>query len=333
MITIPTLFILGAGASKPYGYPTGDGLRADIVKNFAVDFDRLSGTKPPNISMDADLVHEGLPYFIKNFDNSSLLSIDKYLAMNPDDQYIGKIAITLSILKSEKESCFNEQIKDHTEDWYQYLYNRMTSEFKNPDHHQYFFENKVAFITFNYDNSLEYYLYNSFYHSFYQEKTVIGNNIIMGDKLRKHQTFPIVHVYGSVDSLLLSDWYTGRNKYRRKFESFTTVENLSKGIKVIGEERDGNSVKDEIKKLFTACERIFFLGFSYAQENLDAIDLANNIDVRWKIFGTARGMTAREINEARSRINSNFPNYAKNSGYANPRLFDLDSCALLREYL
>jgi len=34
MIDTPTLFILGAGASKPYGYPTGAELRTDIVKQF-----------------------------------------------------------------------------------------------------------------------------------------------------------------------------------------------------------------------------------------------------------------------------------------------------------
>ena len=34
MITKPTVFILGAGASKPYGYPTGDGLKDFIVDQF-----------------------------------------------------------------------------------------------------------------------------------------------------------------------------------------------------------------------------------------------------------------------------------------------------------
>jgi len=33
MITIDTVFILGAGASKPYEYPTGKELRLDIYSN------------------------------------------------------------------------------------------------------------------------------------------------------------------------------------------------------------------------------------------------------------------------------------------------------------
>ncbi len=34
MITKPTVFILGAGASKPFGYPTGNELKDLIVKHF-----------------------------------------------------------------------------------------------------------------------------------------------------------------------------------------------------------------------------------------------------------------------------------------------------------
>jgi hypothetical protein len=333
MITTPTLFILGAGASKPYGYLTGAELRADIVKNFYTDFHKLSGIGSSNMSLDAEMANERVEYFVKNFDNSSLTSIDKYLAINPDDQYIGKIAITLSILKKERDSCFNEKTNDHKEDWYQYIYNRMTSDIKKPDDHEHFFENKVAFITFNYDRSLEYYLYNSFYHSFIQEEARIRNNMLVGNNFKKYVPFPIVHVYGTVDSLSLSDWYNTSHNYRRKFESFRIVETLSKGIKVIGEERVGESIKDEINKLLPDYKRIFFLGFGYAQDNLDSIDFPNSINNKWKIFGTAKGMTEREINEARSRINVNFPDHAKNYPYSNPRLKDVDSCALLRDHL
>jgi hypothetical protein len=203
MITAPTLFILGAGASKPYEFPTGEGLRDDIVKNFATDFDELDGGEKTDHKV---MAREGIKNFIKNFDNSSLKSIDKYLAVNPqNDKYIGKIAITLSILKHENKSCFNEKITDPKEDWYKYLYNRMTEDFNKPDDHKHFFENNVAFITFNYDRSLEYYLYNSLFHSFNQESNNIRNNI------KSYNPFKIIHVYGSVGLLSLMDWYSFDN--------------------------------------------------------------------------------------------------------------------------
>lgn len=41
MINTPTVFILGAGASVPYGYPTGASLRASIIRNFCNDLQQL----------------------------------------------------------------------------------------------------------------------------------------------------------------------------------------------------------------------------------------------------------------------------------------------------
>ena len=335
MIDTPTLFILGAGASKPYGYLTGAELRADIIEYFANDFSSLSDINSINIPFDALDVREKIGPFVKNFDESSLTSIDKYLAINTDDSYIGKIAITLSILKSERDSCFNEKIDDSNEDWYQYLYNRMTDDFKKPEDHKHFFKNQVAFITFNYDRSLEYYLYNSFYHSFSQQRTQIKNNI------RDYVPFEIIHVYGTVGTLSLSDWYDNIRDYRHKFGYFNYLKDKSKGIWVIGEESSGVSIKDQIKKLLLKYKRIFFLGFGYAQENLDAIDLMNNIDHTSKIYGTAKGMTTKEIRD----VNNCFlvtkgtlhsvgnVRHRENDKYIDAIIKDAGCYQLLREYL
>ena len=107
--------------------------------------------------IDKDIISESIGSFIKNFNQSSLKSIDQYLAINPRHyKDIGKFAITISILKHENKSCFNEKVSDNKEDWYNLLYNRMVKNCKNPDDYKKFFNNKVAFITFNYDRSLEY---------------------------------------------------------------------------------------------------------------------------------------------------------------------------------
>ena len=41
MIEEFTVFILGAGDSQPYGYPTGSGLRVDIITNLNNDLNNL----------------------------------------------------------------------------------------------------------------------------------------------------------------------------------------------------------------------------------------------------------------------------------------------------
>jgi hypothetical protein len=124
--------------------------------------------------------------------------------------------------------------------------------------------------------------------------------------------------------------------YRRNNGYFSMVEKRSTGIRIIGEERTGNgeSVKDQIKELLTKYKRIFFLGFGFDKDNLNAIDLPNKVNNDWSILGTAKGMTAGEIDEARSRINIKFPDYARHDPrYSNPVLKDVDSCSLLRQYL
>lgn len=298
MIDIPTLFILGAGASKPYGYSTGAELRKDIVINFKQYFENFQNWRQ---SGEAGDTHYLIDDFVRIFRESSLISIDKFLALNPGLARIGKLAITTCIFNSEQKSCFNEDMNpdDCKEDWYKYLYNRMTSDFKKPEDYIHFSENKVAFITFNYDRSLEYFLSNSFYYSFHQ--SLQGNRAI-----QDYGKFPIEHVYGVVSPLSLPQW-PHNHDYKKKKNHYNSAASSSQGLMVIGEERAGESIKDQTKKLLQDYKRIFFLGFGYDKDNLDAIDLPNNIDHTWKIFGTAKGMTEREIDTARRHLNAHFP--------------------------
>ena len=189
------------------------------------------------------------------------------------------------------------------------------------------YHTKVAFITFNYDRSLEYFLFDSFYHSFQQscQRQHAGDCV----------PFTIIHVYGAVAPLSLMDWYNNAQYYGDDcFKYFKQVKDYCENIHVIGEERANGDIKKQVKELLQEYKRIFVLGFSFDQDNLDVIDLPNNINENWKIWGTAKGMTEREIAEARSRINSRFPDYARNDpGYSNPIIKNVDSCSLLREYL
>jgi len=174
----------------------------------------------------------------------------------------------------------------------------MTSSFNRPDDYKHFCENKVAFITFNYDRSLEYFLYDSIYHAFYEKRHEIEKNV------DAFIPFPIIHVYGSVDEISPSDWYHDSCNYYGNFNYFELVEKLSKRIRVIGEERADNEIKEKVRELVKNYKRIFFLGFGYAQENLEAIDLLKKINYKTTfVYGTALGMTRKEIKD----ISMHFP--------------------------
>lgn len=323
MIDVPTLFILGAGASKPYGYPTGIELRSEIINNFSSDLkillDRSSLQNRPK-----DSIQREAQKFIENFSRSPVNSIDKYLALNPIFSSIGKIAITMCILKKEKTSNFLEKMdfRQSNEDWYRLIFNRMIATLKLPEDFKKFRDNKVAFITYNYDRSLEYFLYNGFYYTFWQNRDTLMI------KMKEYVPFPIIHAYGQVNTLQTVDWPDSSN-YGGDFDYFQEIENLSKGIRVIGEKAD--DIKAEVKKLISEYKRIFFLGFGYAIENLDALDLPMDNADDWDIYGTAKGLTKKEIDSVRSIFYKTFVN--KTLFLIKPRIEDKNSYELLRDHL
>jgi hypothetical protein len=138
MMDGPTLFILGAVASVPYGYHTGKEFRKDIVDNFSKVFEGLLNTRrdqDEHNEVNNPIELEQAKKFVDVFNKSRIESIDKFLSLNPRFSSIGKIAITLSILRKEKSSHFPEAIgpSKNDQDWYSLLFNRMISSCTNPD--------------------------------------------------------------------------------------------------------------------------------------------------------------------------------------------------------
>jgi hypothetical protein len=120
MIEQETVFILGAGASAPYGYPTGNGLRNAICQGFPKKLQKLlpiSQTVIPRETLRGLIRDSG--EFANTFDLSNTPSIDLFLARNPRFSQVGKIAIALEILTAEGNSRFGENV-EKGQDWYSY---------------------------------------------------------------------------------------------------------------------------------------------------------------------------------------------------------------------
>ena len=91
---------------------------------------------------------------------------------------------------------------------------------------------------------------------------------------------------------------------------------------IIYEAEDTPEVK-EAHNLIQKAQRIFFLGFGYAKENLEILQIPN-ILVSQRIFGTALGFTSREITKISSQH--------KKQSYK-PEIKSWNCLRLLREYL
>lgn len=283
------VFVLGAGASCPYGFPSGRELRKQICSSYVSDcklYLRAKKVPEPLISQELNKAKR----FVDKFRKSSTSSIDLFIARNPEFSMEGKRAIIFRILIAEEASHFREETPNRNQDWYTWLFEQMTDKLVQKEDYSRFNENDVTFITFNYDRSLEHFLYDSLVNSFSgipDEKIIEQLNQIK-----------ICHVFGQMGPLGWQGQYS-QIEYRVNRKDIN-IDYLCENIKIVYEE--GESPKlEEAKELISKAHRVVFLGFGYAKENLDALRIPNVLaDVR-QVFGTALGLTSKEKDRIVSR--------------------------------
>lgn len=271
MITKPIVFVLGAGTSMPYNFPSGKQLVQTIVEIIQ----RLSIVDPIfKIVLERHYSRESIDSFAEAFFLSNQPSIDAFLEHRPEFADIGKLLIALVILKTELDTDlfgFNNRERG----CYQYLFSKLNTNWDE------FPKNKVGFVTFNYDRSLEHFLFTSLKNTYGKE----DNNCA-----RQLDHIPIIHVHGSLGKL---PWQSedgvsyGANLRDGLSVDNTTVERIrfaSKQIKIVAE----NQSSQEFQKAFELicqAEKIYFLGFSYHQANMTRLNLLSHpkiIDIRTK---------------------------------------------------
>ena len=155
MIEHPTVLVLGAGASCPLGFPTGRELLEQIVS--ATDH-------PPSNSLGKLLLGcgfdgEKITDFGKTLSFSQQNSVDAFLEHRSEEYLaIGKTAIAGALSPYETMGSLTKN-----GEWYRYLFSHLKGSFNDFD------KNQLAIITFNYDRSIEQFLYLAVRHSYGQE--------------------------------------------------------------------------------------------------------------------------------------------------------------------
>ena len=144
------------------------------------------------------------------------------------------------------------------------------------------------------------------------------------EKILKSKGFTIAEIGVEKDNL------DARRLYERMGYQVVkdNVEEYSNNIKIIYDER--KTIHEEITDLFTEAKNIFFLGFGYAKENLEAIGLDKNIFKKeQRIYGTALGLTEQEILKNSYLLRE----HNEHMMIEKFRLENCDSLMLLRNYL
>ena len=251
MIDEHTVFILGAGASVPYGFPSGKALTdhiCDTIQEARADVANLFNP------LAADIIEQ----FAEEL-RGSRTSIDVWLGTNgkfENYQNIGKFLMARFLCRKESPNAFDEAYRGN-DDWYGKLWNRL-----RPPSLEALSANAVAFITFNYDRSLEEALMRMVRNTF--------RTATIKQCAEQIMRIPIIHVHGQL----------GRLPWQRDSEllegmpsrPYSGIPNLALELNCGGHIRLVGDNDSETEKRFVQArtelkraKRIHFLGFGYLQ--------------------------------------------------------------------
>jgi len=286
VITKTTVFVLGAGASQPYGFPTGASLANEVCAKLS---ERDPGTEFKMALRREFEIQESPPFdtFVPAFRESGCATLDEFVQSKKNRQFLPLVkAATIEVLiKYEQERKLHpdapenrnhKTFSDPPRDWYAYLFGMMRA-----DHEDAFPSNQVRVINFNFDRSFEYRLFLML-RGFYGES----------EAFQLCASVPVLYVHGSLGGPY---WLNERRTESRTYEPTATVaqkHELLRHVHIIHEEIDP-SLLDQAHRWLSAAHMICFLGFGYHPLNLERLRMREPHDAT--ICGTTFGLSGPEI--------------------------------------
>ncbi|WP_044557261.1 hypothetical protein [Halobacteriovorax marinus] len=274
------VFILGAGSSASYGFPTGEQLKKIIINDGIEIHPDVYRHEDPKFYEDDDnfnsYYNSCIEYFTKkinpNFDKEKFkkdfrtagsFTIDTYLSSphrSDEEKEFGKYIVS-SIISYYED--LDRMEMDHTDNWIDYYFNRKIS-FQTKD----FFENLPKVISFNYDSFFE----NKLIHHLEKEHGIKDAKSVLNTR-----DF-ITHVYGKLNN----QPYRQSNKqiltqpgaYVQQEIDFKTIYDNSKQVGFIRGNIDSNNNNpfylaklSRIHEIIKEADNIFILGYGFDMYN------------------------------------------------------------------
>lgn len=298
MITRPTVLILGAGASIPLGFPSGEELvshiltvleKEDPARTIKTTLERAMGIEGTPRAILAQALQSLEPdYVIDNFREalfySGRQSIDTFLEHNPQFLTVGKMAIASVLVPLENE----QTLFSAKPNWYKLLFNHLNTEFDE------FAENKLSILTYNYDRSLEQFLLTALRNAYQDMEDEYDR---CWEQLSK---IPIIHLHGVLGEFPHSG-PDELNHLERMYDSHLTCRDLrvcAETIRVISEDVADQPQFQQAHDLLRNADVICFLGFGWDPTNLSRLQI--NTRENWhpglKRYGTTynKGIAERD---------------------------------------
>jgi len=323
MFSLPTVFIIGAGANSELGMPTGASLKNGIANdlNFARDSNGLNRGDRDLFELLVNRFRESSERYTEGGIELSRLmnkfaSIDEALhwfSSRPEVVSLGKVGIVKKILEIERGSrLFNvsdpELARDveYPECWVPEFLSMAVGSLKREEVEKIF--SRTSLVNFNYDRTVEHFLYSNLVSTFGFSRDEAKNALL---------NLNIIRPYGSVGQL---PWQAkaastavpfGMNHGNNHQQLFT----LTGNIRTFTEQAE-SQVKEQIQTTMTAARVIVLLGFGFHQQNMSILLGAKPLGKR--IFATVLEID-KENHENLAR---NLDGVFQNNGSVRPQLLD-----------
>jgi hypothetical protein len=282
MIKRRTVLILGAGASAPFGFPVGRALRIKIVADLQKSASQLS-----LLLVESGYAEGQINRFRDALQLANQPSVDVFLEHRSEFKNIGKLAIAASLIPYEDE----KKLFGVDDNWYEYLFSRLGPSKQDV------MNSKLSIITFNYDRSIDHFLFASLRNSF-----SLGT-----DETRKILTenIPIVHVHGKLGKLPFED--DGRGDSRSYTPSEPGSEAglamaASSAIKIVHEGTKDDPDFIHARKIIESAELVCFLGFGYLEANIERLQVHQWPEAISPLYGSAYMFMEAEITAASAAL-------------------------------
>ena len=294
VITRPTTFVVGAGASKDYGLPTSGELRMAAnnltPKNTAYQLILRANLCTP----------EQLNKILDDLRSQGTTSIDEFLFARQDDEVTMKVgrALIALLLANHFHKVKLPNTLGLRLDWLGYIIGKMQSG--APDCEAFAQGNdKVRFVTFNFDSIIEDRLEKAIFDLYRGaakarlQKTV---EALHGQIIHVHGKLPLApHPYPQFKLVNVSEW-------------IHWLSHAPSQIRVVLDEIDENTLA-VTQRAVKRSEALCFLGFAYAKDNLTRLGLPDALHrgmdgetIFRDIFGTAFGMRPGEKASVENRL-------------------------------
>ena len=291
MITTPTTFVVGAGASKDYGLPTSAELRQAAHRLKPGD------TACWLIRAAKLCTFDQLDAVLDDLRKHGTDSIDEFICDRQGNELAMKVGRALiALLLGSKFSAVDspDSLGAKPLDWLGYIIKMMRAGAPNCE--EFVRGNtEVRFVTFNFDSVIEDRFekaIRNLYHGAPEARLQAAVSAVQDQ---------IIHVHGRLPS-------PPGHKFSADFQWLDWLKSALSEIHVIMDEIEDdtkNATHDAVKRSKILC----FLGFSYASDNLKKLGLpkAHDLGVDGKptyrrIFGTAFGMRPGETSSAIGKL-------------------------------